>query len=183
MVVLCHGRRKDLIQVVWWWPLPSTQLIVWPKNMVLHGKTTQDVKIEKADKVKHEKSDKAGEFDDEDWIIWYSLDIGYLDMSWQEWSHGERWGEMPVRFRAPPFLHPQEKKVKKDKKAEPWWRQCWLNCDFLNPWFRRRSTRRTRNTRSISTGTTSSWAATRQALLIWSESPEIRFPCQIEGSF
>lgn len=63
--------------------------------------------------------------------------------------------------------------------------ECWLNCDFLPmvPWIRRKSTRRTRNTRSISTGTTSSWAATRQVLLIWSESSEKRFPCQIEVSF
>ena len=42
---------------------------VLAENIVVHGKTTQDVKIDKADKVKHEKSDKAGGFDDDHWII------------------------------------------------------------------------------------------------------------------
>lgn len=70
--------------------------------------------------------------------IWYSLDIiDRLDISWQELSHLQMGRDaksyLIFVLRAPP-IYPQEKKVKKDKKAEQWrWNVDWTVIFF--PWF------------------------------------------------
>lgn len=66
-------ERSHLSRLVMTFTVHTVDVLA--ENIVVHGKTTQDVKIDKADKMKHEKSDKAGGFDDDHWIIWYSLDI------------------------------------------------------------------------------------------------------------